>query len=122
MGTEHYLVDDASMCVLDLHKSSWTEPLHGRTGLTLDEILEAFDNGDAARRCHQPRLRVVVTQWMDQRGSVRLLMDSYDDMPFEDDRGEILSEWTGFSAFTWPGMVADGWTPWLGHPITKETT
>ena len=120
MGTEHYLVDLEARRVLDLHKSYWIGGLVGPVGAA--EILEAFDDGDPGRYCHQPRIRVACETWMTQwaTGPVVVLTDSdWDDLPFRGDRGFLLDDWTGWTVFSWHGMESQGWT-WWGPRVPKE--
>lgn len=41
-----------------------------------------------------------------------MLRDSHDDMPFEDEHGDLLDTWKGWAAFVWDEMEDEGWTPW----------
>ena len=114
MGTEFYIVDMAAKRVLDVHKSYWIKGAMDAT--TLAPLLQAFDEGNPDRYCHQARVRVAVETWVTEftTGPLTVLSDSTtDDMPFEDDHGYLLDSWEGWAAFgTWPDP--SGWLPWMG--------
>ena len=80
--------------------------------MTLNDIHAAFAQGDG--RCHSPRVLEAIESWMVQHAiyAVSVWLDHRDPCPFEDEDGDILGDWEGWSAFTWFRMREDGWTPW----------
>lgn len=114
MGTEYYIADVAAKRVLYIHKSYWIAGVVGDA--TIEQMLEAFDDGDPERCCHQPRVRVAVETWVTEftTGPLTVWSDSqYLEAPFEDERGYLLDGWEGWAAFgTWPGD--EPWRPWMG--------
>lgn len=116
MGTEFYIVDMAARRALDLHKAYWI--IDALDATTLSPILQAFDDGDPDRYCHQPRVRVAVETWVNEftTGQLEVFSDAIaDDMPFEDERGYLLDSWEGWAVFgTWPDPSR--WKPWMGYP------